>query len=221
MPGSNVEFLHLLVSLMLILGFAMLRERRLAQLIRLYAWQGGVLVLSAWLLADLGGERDLYLSGLLTLLLKVFFLPWVLSRLLSRLGLRQDREVLVNMPTVMLIGIGLVILAFALARPLQSLTMSIAGRSLGIALACVLLALLMMIVRKRAIAQVIAFLALENALIFVATVSTNGIPMLMELAMSLYLLMGILVLVVFLMHVQVEARHLDTEELSAWRGGER
>ncbi len=214
-----LQSLHMLVSLILILSFAMLRERRMSQLIHLYAWQGAVLVLCIWMVAHLSHQQDLYLSALITLLSKVFLLPWVLFRLLSRLGLHQDREALVNMPTIMLIGIALVILAFDLARPLQTLTLSIAGRSLGIALACVLLSLLMMIVRTRAMAQVIAFLALENALIFAATVSTNGMPMLIELGMALDLLMGMLVLAVFLLHVRAQAVNLDSREVGQWRGG--
>ena len=214
-----LQSLHMLVSLILILSFAMLRERRMSQLIHLYAWQGAVLVLCIWMVAHLSHQQDLYLSALITLLSKVFLLPWVLFRLLSRLGLHQDREALVNMPTIMLIGIALVILAFDLARPLQTLTLSIAGRSLGIALACVLLSLLMMIVRTRAMAQVIAFLALENALIFAATFSTNGMPMLIELGMALDLLMGMLVLAVFLLHVRAQAVNLDSREVGQWRGG--
>ena len=44
-----------------------------------------------------------------------------------------------SIPTTMLVGIALVIFAFSLALPISRLSDSIAGGSLGIALACVCL----------------------------------------------------------------------------------
>ena len=54
------------------------------------------------------------------MLLKVILIPWVLHRLIDRLFVRWDVETLINIPTTMLIGIGLVIFAFALATPIHT-----------------------------------------------------------------------------------------------------
>ena len=73
----------------------------------------------------------------------------LLHRVIDRLDVRWDVETLINVPTTMLIGIVLVIFAFNLAQPIAQLSPSIAGGTLGIALACVLLSFLMMITRAR------------------------------------------------------------------------
>jgi hydrogenase-4 component E len=62
--------------------------------------------------------------------------------------------------------------------------------TLGIALATVLLAFLMMITRSKAIPQVIGFLAMENGLFFAATSATYGMPLVVEMGVALDVLVG-------------------------------
>ena len=101
-------------------------------------------------------------------------------------------ETIINIPTTMLIGILLVILAFHLALPVSQLSSSIARGTLGIALACMLLSFMMMITRSKAVPQVIGFLSMENGLFFAATAATYGMPMVVELGIALDVLVGIL-----------------------------
>src|SRR5205085_7349859 len=109
-------------------------------------------------------QPHLYFSAALTLALKVVLIPWLLHRLIARLSVRWDIETLLNIPTTMLAGIGLAIFAFSLATPISQMASTITRSTLGIALACVLLSFLMMIVRRKAVPQVIGFLSMENGL---------------------------------------------------------
>ena len=60
----------------------------------------------------------------------------------------------------MLLGVGLVIFAFGLAQPISALATTITRNTLGIALAIILLAFLMMITRRNAVSQVVGFLSM-------------------------------------------------------------
>src|SRR5204862_7689794 len=113
--------------------------------------------------------------------LKVVLLPWILHRLIRRLNVKWDVETLFNIPTTMLVGIVLVILAFNLAAPISKLADTVTRATLGIELASVLLSFLMMITRSKAVPQVIGFLAMENGLFFAATGAVSGMPMVIEL----------------------------------------
>src|SRR5256885_11295580 len=159
----------------------MLSQRRVLTLIKLLAWQGAALATSTAIVAWSTGQTHLYYSALITVLLKVILIPWVLHRLIDRLFVRWDIETLINIPTTMLIGIGLVIFAFALATPISQMATTLTRSTLGIALASVLLSFLMMIVRQKAVPQVIGFLAMENGLFFAATSATYGMPLVVEL----------------------------------------
>jgi len=124
-------------------------------------------------------------------------------------------ETLINIPTTMLVGIALVIFSFSLALPVSQLSKSIAGGSLGIALACVLLSFLMMITRSKAVPQVIGFLSIENGLIFAATTVTNGMPMIVEIGVALDVLVGVLILGVFLFQIREQFDSLDIRHLES------
>jgi hydrogenase-4 component E len=209
------ELINLLATLVLLLSFAMISQRRVVTLINLFMVQGAALVAASFLLGYVTHQPDLYVSGSLTLVLKVIFIPWMLQRLVRKLNVRWDVETLLNVPTTMLVGIGLVIFAFSLALPVSRLSHSLAGGALGIALACVLLSFLMMITRSKAVPQVIGFLSMENGLIFAATTVTNGMPMIVEFGIALDVLVGVLILGVFMFQIREKFDTLDIHNLEA------
>jgi hydrogenase-4 component E len=207
------QLINLLASVMLLLAFAMLSQRRILSLINLFAAQGFTLFLSTALVAWMTGQTHLYGSALLTLALKVIALPWILHRLIRRLNVKWDVETLINIPTTMLIGIVLVILAFNLALPISLLAGTLTKSTLGIALACVLLSFLMMITRSKAVPQVIGFLSMENGLFFAATGAVYGMPMVIEFGIALDVLVGMLILGIFFFRIRERFDSLDTRHL--------
>jgi len=207
------QLVNLLAALLLLIDFAMLSQRRVLNLIKLFAWQGAVLAASTVTVAYSTGQGHLYYSAVLTILLKVFFIPWVLFRLINQLNVRWDVETLINIPATMLVGIGLVIFAFALTTPISQMAHTITRSTLGIALASVLLAFLMMIVRRKAVPQVIGFLAMENGLLFAATSATYGMPLVVELGIALDVLVGTFIFGIFFFHLREAFDSLDIHHM--------
>ena len=196
------QIINLFAAALLLLSFAMLAQRRILTLINLFALQGAVLCGSTLVVAIATGKDHLYWSAGITLVLKVFLLPWILHRLIRRLNIKWDVETLINIPTTMLIGIVLVIFAFNLALPISQLAGTITRSTLGIALAAVMLAFFMMITRSKAVPQVVGFLAMENGLFFAATSATYGMPMVVELGIALDVLVGMVILGVFFFQIR-------------------
>ncbi len=213
MSSLLTQFVNLLGALLLMLTFAMISQRRVVSLIHLFTLQGATLVLATALVGYVTGQPHLYLSAGMTLLLKVFLIPWLLHRVVNRLNIKWDVETLINIPTTMLIGIGVVIFAFNLALPIANFSSALASGTLGIALACVLLSFLMMITRAKAVPQVIGFLAMENGLFFAATAATYGMPMVVELGIALDVLIGALILGVFMFQIREQFDSLDISHL--------
>ncbi len=207
------QIINLLAAILLLLSFAMLTQRRILSLINLFALQGLTLTLSTLVVAYGTGQHHLYYSAALTFVLKVLLLPWVLHRLIRKLSAKWDVETLINIPTTMLVGIALVILAFNVALPISQLAGTIARSTLGIALACVLLAFLAMITRSKAVPQVIGFLAMENGLVFAATSATYGMPMVVEFGIALDVMVGMVILGVFIFQIRERFDSLDIRHL--------
>ncbi|KVT56983.1 hypothetical protein [Burkholderia ubonensis] len=213
MHGYATQLINFLAAVLLLLSFAMLSQRRILSLIHLYTLQGVALVLANLILGVVTGDGHLYVSAGLTAMLKVGVIPWILYRLVRRLNVQADVEPLINIPTTLLIGIVLVIVAFNVAAPISQLATSVARGTLGIALACVLLSFMAMITRAKAIPQVIGFLSMENGLFFAATAATNGMPMIVELGIGLDVLVGILILGVFMFQIREQFDSLDIHHL--------
>jgi hydrogenase-4 component E len=207
------QLINLFASVVLLLAFAMLAQRRVLPLINLFAFQGLTLCLSTLVVAVTTHQTHLYWSAGLTLALKAILLPWILHRLVRKLYVKWDIESLINIPATMLVGIALVIVAFNVTLPISQLANTISRGTLGIALASVMLAFLMMITRTKAIPQVVGFLAMENGLFLAATSATYGMPMVVELGIALDVLVGAIILGVFFFQIREQFDSLDIRNL--------
>ena len=214
------QLINLFAAFLLLLAFAMLAQRRVLSLINLFAMQGFALAVSTGIVAYGTHQTHLYWSAGLTLVLKVILLPWLLHRLIRQLDVKWDVEGLINIPTTMLIGIVLVVFSFNLALPIAQFSHTVTRATLGIAMASVMLSFLMMITRRKAIPQVVGFLAMENGLFFAATSATYGMPMVVELGIALDVLVGMIILGVFFFQIREQFDSLDLKHMEKLKEGE-
>lgn len=209
------QLINLCAALMLLLSFAMLSQRRVLTLVTLYAVQGATLFAAIVIVEWSTGQSNLFFSAALTLVLKVIVLPLILNRLIARLGAQWETEALLNAPTTMLIGLLLVIFCFTLAQPISQLSHTVTRSTLGIAFAVVMLSFLMMITRRKAVTQVLGFLAMENGLFFAATSATYGMPMVVELGVALDVLVGVVILGIFFFQIREQFDSLDLHHMES------
>jgi hydrogenase-4 component E len=213
--GFDLQLLNTFAALLLLTSFAMLSQRRVVTMVSLLALQGVLLGLATLLLAWRTGKGHLYVSGAITLALKAAFLPWLLHRLIRRLGVYWDSEPLLNIAGTMLVGVLIVIFAFGLAQPIAALATTTTRSAIGIAVSVVLLAFLTMITRRKAMSQVVGFLSMENGLFFGAMSATYGMPMIIELGVALDILVAMLVLGVFFFQIREQFDSLDLHHLES------
>ncbi|MCR4287930.1 MAG: formate hydrogenlyase [Deltaproteobacteria bacterium] len=202
-----------LAALILLTAFGLLVQRRISGLLHIFAWQGLFLSVSTAIVGYTAGLHHLYISAILTLILKVFALPYILYVLIHRLRIHKEVEDIVNIPTTMLIGIALVIFSYHLMAPIRELSTLVTRSTLAVALATVMLGLLMMITRKKAVTQIIGFLALENGLFFAATSATYGMPLVVELGVALDILIAAFIFGIFFFQIRTTFDSLDLKEM--------
>ena len=97
----------------------------------------------------------------------------------------------------------------------HSLASTATRNAIGIALAVVMLAFLMMITRRKAMSQVVGFLSMENGLFLGAMCATYGMPMIVELGVALDVLVAMLVLGVFFFQIREQFDSLDLHHLES------
>lgn len=208
-----IEINSLLAALILLTSFGLLVQRRVYGLLHIFAWQGVFLSISTAIVGYSAGLNHLYISAALTLVIKVFALPYILYVLIHKLRIKKEVEDMVNIPTTMLIGIAIVIFSYHLTAPVRELSTLMIRSTLAVALSTVLLGLLMMITRKKAVTQIIGFLALENGLFFAATSATYGMPLVVELGVALDILIAAFIFGMFFFQIRTTFDSLDLKEM--------
>src|SRR5262249_54258948 len=114
------QLIMLLAALMLVVQLFMVVQQMLLTNIRLFALQSFFLAGIAAAVAYVHSATHVYVLAALTILGKVFFLPWLLDRQVRRIRIVQEIEPLLNAPTSMLICGGLTLLGYIVARPFTS-----------------------------------------------------------------------------------------------------
>jgi len=214
MQGTLLQQLLMVTSAMFLLTtFAILAQRHMRTLIHWFAAQGMLLAMSSLIVGITSDTPELLVSAMLALLLKGLFLPWLLWRIILKLGVHHEVEPLVNIPMTMLIGTMLVLFSFYVSLPVERISHLVTRNTLAIATACVLLSMLTMLTRKKAITQVVGFMSMENALFFTATAATYGMPLVVELGIAFDILIAALIFGLFFMHINKTFDSLDLSRL--------
>ena len=204
-------------ALILVSSFALLAQARVVAAIQVFAWQGFLLSTLTALVAWNSGLTHLYISAALTLGLKALFIPWLLIRQSRRLGILRDFDTVIRPGLTLMSGGALVIFCYNVVIPVREFTHVVTRDAIAVSLALVMIALLMLITRRKAITQVVAFMSLENGLFFAAVTATQGMPMVVELGIAFDVLIAAVIFGVFFFHIRDSIESLDVDQLNRLR----
>jgi len=195
-------------------SFLMLGQGRLLRMIFVFAWQGLLLTLTTTLVAYSQDNPHLYISAVLTLVLKVIFIPWMLRREVIKMNSHRDIEALSNKVSLMLGGAGLMVFSYYVLHPIVQTSSPVMLNALAVSLSVVLLGMLLMITHRQAVAHVVGFMSIENGLFFAAIVATNGMPMVVELGVAFDVLVAAVLFGIFFLHIRTSIDSLNVDLLN-------
>jgi hydrogenase-4 component E len=204
----------LFAALALLTSFIMLAQTRMMPLIFTFAWQGLLLAVVTVLVAIVSGHPHLYISAALTFALKVVLIPWLLYRLSERLNMQYDAEAIRHPTLMMLGGVALVIFSYYVSQSIILLSGLATRHTIAVSVAIELLGMLLMCVRKSAVAQVIGFMSMESGIFFAAVVSTYGMPLIVELGVAFDVLVASILFGVFFFHLRDSFGSLDVGQFN-------
>jgi len=220
LPASETasRLITLLAALMLVLQLLLVVQRMLLTNIQLFALQSLLLATIAGVVAYAYGAWHLLVVVVLTLLGKVIFLPWLLTRLVRRIKIEQEVRPFVNMPASMLICGALTVLAAVVARPFTSLE-RLGSNTLAVALTLLLTGFFLMCNRRKAITQVLALLTTENGVMLAAiALTTYGMPLVVEMAIFFDVIVGVMVLGLLVFRIRESFDSMDVSKLNELKG---
>ncbi|WP_027881509.1 NADH-quinone oxidoreductase subunit K [Meiothermus rufus] len=193
----------------------MVGRKSLDALIRLYALQNVLLGLLAFVLAE--GELHFILAGLGLLLIKGVLIPLYLFRLLERLGISHEVESYLSIPLSLLLGGLLAGVGFWVGRSFV-LEGARLPEAVPVAIGLILLGMLFMVSRKKAVTQVLGFLALENGVFLLALAETHGLPLFIEIGVALDAFAAVVLAGVLIFRIKETFQHIDTARMRELKG---
>ncbi len=217
-PELASQWITLLAAGMLIIQLLMVVQRMLLTSIRLFALQSLMLAAIAAIVAFFHNAAHVYWVAGLTIVGKVFFLPWLLNRLVRRIQIHQEIEPLLNSTASMLLCGGFTLLGYIVARPFTSLE-RLGNNTLGIAITLLLTGFFLMFNRRKAITQVLALLTVENGVMLAAVALTSyGMPLVVELGIFFDVMVAVMVLGILVYRIRETFASMDVSKLSQLRG---
>jgi len=211
-PQFAQQIIDGMAALTLLISFALLAQHRMLSVLHWFAAQGWILAATAALVAYSTGESELYISAIMTFVLKGLLMPWMLWRVIRKLHVHREVEPLMNSGVTVIIAVAVTLFSFHVIQPIEVTSDLMTRNTMAIATACVLLSMLMMITRKKAITQVIGFLAVENSLFFAAIGATNGMPLVVEIGIAFDVLIAALIFGLFFFQIR---NTFDSMEIDA------
>lgn len=180
------------VGVLLLTAVLQTWRRSAAGSVRLLVVQG--LALAA-LVAALGASRGdvelLAVAGVVALV-KAGLLPWVLGR--TATGRLVERDAAVR-PAVGLLGAAvLTMFAYAVSDPLRGGDQSATARAIPAGIALVLIGFWILLTRHSAVSQLLGFVVLDNGIAMVAFLTSDGLPLTVELGATLDVLLVVVIL---------------------------
>jgi hydrogenase-4 component E len=217
LTSLSYDTAHVLDTGVLVLSFALLYQRRLFGVIKIYALQALLLAAAAAWQAHAQDAPHLYITAGIALVFKAIIIPIALHRIIVRLNIHRTIETALGGGATMVVGVALVALSILLVLPVTQAEGALTRESLAAALSIVLLGLLVMIARRNAVSQVVGFMSLENGLIL-AAVGVKGMPLVVELSIAFSVMVAFIIFGVFFFHIRERFDTLDVHDIERFRG---
>ncbi len=202
-------------SIILLFGIVLLWRKSLRAYAEAFQWQSAVLSLILVITGYFGNDHELYVVAAVLFILKVLIIPYYLKRMEKRFGDHRELQPYVNVASSLILSGLLVLLAYAITRPLVLVSDLPTRGGLPLAMGLVFVGLFVVITRKKAMSQIVGFLVMENGIALLAVLGTYGIPLIVELGVFLDVLMGFLVMQVFVYHIQTTFESIDVDQMNA------
>jgi hydrogenase-4 membrane subunit HyfE len=210
-----VRLINVLGALLLFTMLLILASGQLYRAIYAVAAQAVLLGIAGAVLGAATGNIDLWVIAGITIVVKAIVLPWLLIRVVKRINIGRDIEPVISINITLLFAAGIVVLAFHLSASLGSVRQAITGNALPVGIALILLGVLVMASRRKALVQMVGLFASENGIFFTAMAISQGMPLIIEIGVILDVVLGALVMGILVLRVRssVDTDIADLENL--------
>ncbi len=181
------------------------------------AFQGVLLGALTLAVHQLERSPRMLLLALAIVGLKGAAFPWLLSRVMRGSEVRREVEPFVSYIASLLLGALMLTVSFWMSRRLPLPTPPLSALIVPIAFFTTLSGLFLIVTRRKALTQVLAYLVLENGIYVFGVGLVHGTPMVVEVGILLDVFVAVFVMGIAVFHINREFDHIDTDQLTVLR----
>jgi hydrogenase-4 component E len=209
------RLIDILGGLLLFTMLLILAAGQLFRAIYAVAAQAVFLGIAGAVLAAATGNVDLWIIAGITIVAKAILLPWLLIRVVRRVQISREIESVIPAYATLTLAAGIVVLAFHLNASLGPVRQAITGNALPVGVTLILIGVLVMASRRKALVQMVGLFASENGIFFTAMAVSQGMPLIIEIGVILDVVLGALVMGILVLRVRssVDTDIADLESL--------
>ncbi|MDR1404211.1 MAG: hydrogenase [Candidatus Methanoplasma sp.] len=207
------NLIDLCVVAMLLLSMLAMTTTRIAQLLNAFAVQSLFLAFLAFVIADSTGHTELFIMGGITFAVKVIGIPWAMRNTAMRLHAGREIDSTMGIPGSLLVSATLIIVAYLVTEPLMATVDTIARNCLAMSMSVILIGLFMMVTRRKAMAEAVGLLIMENGLFLGVMSISYGMPLVVEMGIFFDVLMVAVIVGIFALRINKAFDSIDTSVL--------
>jgi hydrogenase-4 component E len=203
--------------LILVFNLAVLGSSRLGGSIKAVAWQGALCgLIPAWS-ALLGLEWRTLALSVAAVVIKGFVIPAMLFRALREAEVRRESSPYLGFTSSVVIGTALTIVCFGAAHELTAIAADVNQLHVPVALSTIAAGSLLMLVRRKAITQIVGYLMMENGIFLLSLAIPGDVPVPIEVGILLDLIVAVFVMGIAVFHINREFDSLAVHHLEELR----
>lgn len=204
------KFAELLLLLIVLTDFAILGSSRLSACIRAIAIQGVLLGALSLVIDDPRSVHAMVLAAG-TVTIKGIVLPFFLRWAMREAAVRREVEPAIGYMASLFLGSLAVGASFALANRLPIITR--VELLVPIAFTSLIVGLLILVTRSKAIIQVVGYLVLENGVYLFGLTQLSRVPFLVEIGVLLDVFVAVFVMGIVVFHINREFDSISAANL--------
>jgi hydrogenase-4 component E len=205
---------QLLLAFTVFLSLYLLGSSSLTGCVKISALQGVCLGLLTLTIHGSGLEPHALVLAAGMFLLKGYGIPKILLNAIRDVKIRREVEPLVGFVPSLLLGALLIGVAFVLTARLPELSGLNSSLLVPVSLATVMMGMLMMVSRTKAVTQVIGYLVFENGIYLFGLSISYEMPWLIELGVLLDVFVAAFIMGIVINHISREFDSISTVNLT-------
>jgi hydrogenase-4 component E len=212
------QWLELATVLLFLTDLVMLGLSELGACIRMVAIQGILLGLFTLIAREDVLTARLIVLGVVSMGLKGFVFPLLLSRDIREAKVRREVEPFVGYAASIIAGLLMLAASMWIAARFPMLSTATSSFVIPVALSTAFTGLFLIISRRKALTQVIGYLVFENGIYMFGIAAAGEIPFLVEFGVLLDVFVAVFVMGIAINHINREFDHIDADQLSSLKG---